>query len=162
MSSIFETIRIAKKLIMFFGLKKKTVSSIKCYQCKEPDPRCRDPFQNDTAFFKPCPPDATKCRKYKWESTYLNLNLVNKRSLLTTKSYALTWVFSFGKNSDLSKVGSPICLSFLKYKPRQRKLAWAMHGPRMVTWLHSLAAFDGTIGGPCMAHPSFHCLLLYI
>lgn len=43
------------------------VTSIKCYQCKEPDVRCRDPFQNDTAFFKPCPPDATKCRKYKWE-----------------------------------------------------------------------------------------------
>ena len=44
------------------------VLSIKCYQCKEPDPRCRDPFQNDTAFFKPCPANATKCRKYKWES----------------------------------------------------------------------------------------------
>ncbi len=43
------------------------VFSIKCYQCKEPDPRCRDPFQNDTAFFKPCPLNATKCRKYKWQ-----------------------------------------------------------------------------------------------
>ena len=41
--------------------------AIKCYQCKEPDARCRDTFQNDTAFFKPCPANATKCRKYKWE-----------------------------------------------------------------------------------------------
>lgn len=41
--------------------------TIKCYQCKEPDQRCRDTFQNDTAFFRPCPANATKCRKYKWE-----------------------------------------------------------------------------------------------
>ena len=43
------------------------ILALKCYQCKEPDPRCRDTFQNDTAFFKPCPANATKCRKYKWE-----------------------------------------------------------------------------------------------
>jgi hypothetical protein len=48
------------------------VISIKCYVCKEPDRKCRDPFQNDTIFFKDCSQfgmgNATMCRKYMWES----------------------------------------------------------------------------------------------
>ena len=46
--------------------------SIKCYVCKEPDQKCRDPFQNDTIFLKDCSQvgmgNATMCRKYMWES----------------------------------------------------------------------------------------------
>ncbi len=48
------------------------VISIKCYVCKEPDRKCRDPFQNDTIFLKDCSQigmgNATMCRKYMWES----------------------------------------------------------------------------------------------
>lgn len=48
------------------------VLSIKCYVCKEPDHKCRDPFQNDTIFLKDCVQigmgNATMCRKYMWES----------------------------------------------------------------------------------------------
>ncbi len=55
------------------------LKGLKCYQCKEPDPRCRDPFQNDTAFFKTCPTNATKCRKYKWEG---NVFVFNKASTM--------------------------------------------------------------------------------
>jgi hypothetical protein len=48
------------------------VLSIKCYVCKEPDLKCRDPFQNDTIFLKDCSQvgmgNATMCRKYMWES----------------------------------------------------------------------------------------------
>lgn len=48
------------------------VLSIKCYVCKEPDRKCRDPFQNDTIFLKDCSQvgmaNATMCRKYMWES----------------------------------------------------------------------------------------------
>jgi hypothetical protein len=48
------------------------VLSIKCYVCKEPDQKCRDPFQNDTIFLKDCSQvgmgNATMCRKYMWES----------------------------------------------------------------------------------------------
>ena len=49
-----------------------SVLSIKCYVCKEPDRKCRDPFQNDTMFLKDCSQlgmaNATMCRKYMWES----------------------------------------------------------------------------------------------
>jgi hypothetical protein len=48
------------------------VLSIKCYVCKEPDRKCRDPFQNDTMYLKDCSQvgmgNATMCRKYMWES----------------------------------------------------------------------------------------------
>jgi len=48
-----------------------SVLSIKCYVCKEPDQKCRDPFQNDTMFLKDCSQvgmaNATMCRKYMWE-----------------------------------------------------------------------------------------------
>ncbi|CAF3217507.1 unnamed protein product [Rotaria sp. Silwood2] len=48
-----------------------SVLSIKCYVCKEPDRKCRDPFHNDTIFLKDCSQigmgNATMCRKYMWE-----------------------------------------------------------------------------------------------
>jgi hypothetical protein len=62
-------------MIRFWFLFKKVdclVLSIKCYVCKEPDRKCRDPFQNDTMFLKDCSQvgmgNATMCRKYMWES----------------------------------------------------------------------------------------------
>ncbi|CAF1601076.1 unnamed protein product, partial [Didymodactylos carnosus] len=55
-------------LVSFYAL---SVLSIKCYVCKEPDLKCRDPFQNDTIFLKDCAQvgmaNATMCRKYMWE-----------------------------------------------------------------------------------------------
>ncbi|CAF2855353.1 unnamed protein product [Rotaria sp. Silwood2] len=49
-----------------------SVLSIKCYVCKEPDRKCRDPFHNDTIFLKDCSQigmgNATMCRKYMWEN----------------------------------------------------------------------------------------------
>ena len=51
----------------------------------------------------------------------------------------------------------------------------ALHGLRMIRWLHRLMVSDGTIGGylwppgaicghrePCMAQASFQCLVLYV
>lgn len=56
-------------ILAFYAL---SVLSIKCYVCKEPDLKCRDPFQNDTMFLKDCSQvgmgNATMCRKYMWES----------------------------------------------------------------------------------------------
>lgn len=60
------------ELIDLSSLLLPLVLSIKCYVCKEPDQKCRDPFQNDTIFLKDCSQvgmaNATMCRKYMWES----------------------------------------------------------------------------------------------
>ena len=59
-------------VVFFSSFYKFLVLSIKCYVCKEPDQKCRDPFQNDTMFLKDCAQvgmaNATMCRKYMWES----------------------------------------------------------------------------------------------
>jgi len=59
-------------IVLFFCFILILVLSIKCYVCKEPDQKCRDPFQNDTIFLRDCSQvgmgNATMCRKYMWES----------------------------------------------------------------------------------------------
>ncbi|KAI3379817.1 hypothetical protein SNEBB_005418 [Seison nebaliae] len=63
-------------LLIFVGLYSryetiKIGTTIKCYECRYPDPNCKDPFDTEKYQLVECGRNRTKCMKYMWQFSAL-------------------------------------------------------------------------------------------